>query len=302
MNGRTHGGAADSMDGRTHGGDWTGKFLDFSVNVSPLGIPDGVREALGAAADGASRYPDPLCLNLCAAIAAADGVPPGFVLCGNGASDLIFRVALAGRPKRAVVVAPTFSEYEAALSLSDCETVAYPLRAESGFRLDAGFLRVLTPETDMLFLCQPNNPTGVTVPKTLLLRILRRCREIDCRLILDECCLGFLDNPEAFTLRDALPDFPNLLVLRAFTTLYGLAGIRLGYALCSDAAFLSETRRCGAPWSVSGLAQAAGVAALRESAYVHAVRRLILEERPKLYAALSALGLRVIPGEANFAA
>lgn len=288
------------MNERTHGGDRTGMFLDFSANVSPLGVPDGVRDALSAAASAVDRYPDPLCQELREAIAAADGVSSAFVLCGNGASDLIFRMVLAGGPKRAVVVAPTFSEYEAALSLSDCAITRYPLRAERAFRLDADFLNVLTPETDMLFLCQPNNPTGVTVPKALLLRVLRRCREIDCRLILDECFLGFLDHPETFTLRDALSDFPQLLILRAFTKLYGMAGARLGYALCSDAAFLSETRRCGPPWSVSGLAQAAGVAALRERGYVEAVRRLVSRERPKLCAGLSALGLRVVPGEANF--
>ncbi len=288
------------MSERTHGGDWTGEFLDFSANVSPLKLPLGVREAIRAAAEGLERYPDPLCRNLCAAIGAADGVPPDFVLCGNGASDLICRVALAGRPKRAAVVAPTFSEYAAALSLSDCDIIHYPLSAERGFRLDAEFLSVLTPGIDMLFLGQPNNPTGVTIEKPLLSRILQRCREIDCRLILDECFLGFLDCPQAFSLQDALPNFPNLLILRAFTKLYGLAGVRLGYALCSDGAFLSETRRCGPPWSVSTLAQAAGVAALRESAYVGAVRRLISRERPKLYGELRAMGFRVIPGEANF--
>ena len=283
-----------------HGGDYTGQLLDFSANVSPLGVPEGVRAAIAEAASGAARYPDPYCQRLCAAIAAADAVPPGFVLCGNGASDLIFRAALAARPRRALLPAPTFSEYEAALSLAGCAVSRYPLTAERGFRLGDDFLDALTPDTDIVFLCQPDNPTGVTVPKALLFRILQRCRDIDCRLILDECFLGFLDCPESFTLRECLPDFPNLLILRAFTKLYGMAGARLGYALCADAAFLSRMRRCGPPWSVSGLAQAAGVAALRESAYVDAVRRLVSRERPALYAALCALGLYVVPGEANF--
>ena len=275
-----------------HGGDHTGKLLDFSANVSPLGVPEGVRAAIAEAASGAARYPDPYCRRLRAAISAADAVPPEFVLCGNGASDLIFRAALAARPRRALVPAPTFSEYEAALSLAGCGVSRYTLAPERGFRPGDDFLDALTPDMDMVFLCQPDNPTGVTVPKALLLRILRRCRDIHCRLILDECFLGFLDCPEDFTLQECLPDFPNLLILRAFTKLYGMAGVRLGYALCTDAAFLSRMRRCGPPWSVSGLAQAAGVAALRE--------RLVSRERPALYDALRALGLRVIPGEANF--
>ena len=288
------------MSAWTHGGDDTGTLADFSANVSPLGVPDGVRAALSEAISCADRYPDPFCRRLCEAIAATDNAPPEFVLCGNGASDLIFRAALAGRPKRGIVLAPTFSEYEAALTLAGCDVVRYPLRAERGFRLDDDFLGVLTPETDAVFLCQPNNPTGATVPKTRLLRVLERCRDIDCRLILDECFLGFLDRPENFTLSESLRGFPNLLILRAFTKLYGMAGARLGYVLCADAAFLERMRRCGPPWSVSGLAQAGGVAALRESGYVNAVRRLVSRERLKLYAELCAAGLRVVPGEANF--
>ncbi|MBQ9521649.1 MAG: aminotransferase class I/II-fold pyridoxal phosphate-dependent enzyme [Oscillospiraceae bacterium] len=291
---------ADKLDTHAHGGDYSGTLLDFSVNVSPLGVPDAVRVALSEAVTRADRYPDPLCRDLRAAIGAAENIPPDWILCGNGASDLIYRAALAIRPKHAIVTAPAFSEYEAALSLSDCEITRYPLSAENGFRLDADFLNAFTPGTNVIFLCQPNNPTGVTIPQALLFRVLEHCRETGCRLILDECFLGFLDCPEQFTLRGKLPDFPNLLLLRAFTKLYGLAGVRLGYALCADAALLEQMRRCGPPWNVSELAQAAGVAALRESAYVDAVRRLVSRERPKLYADLSALGLRVIPGEANF--
>ena len=288
------------MNENAHGGDWSGVLLDFSVNVSPLGVPDAVRVALTEAAAYADRYPDPLCRELRDAIGATERLPPEFVLCGNGASDLIYRAALALRPKRAAVTAPAFSEYETALALTDCGITRYPLRAENSFRLDAGFLDFLTPGTNVAFLCQPNNPTGVTIPKALLLRVLERCREIGCRLILDECFLGFLDCPKQFTLREKLEEYPNLLILRAFTKLYGLAGVRLGYALSSDSALLGQMRRCGPPWSVSGLAQAAGIAALRESAYVDAVRRLVSRERPKVYGKLRAMGLRVIPGEANF--
>lgn len=301
MNGMERGGDwGGRMSGENHGGDWTGTYLDFSANVSPFGVPDGVQRAIREAASVADRYPDPLCRRLRAAIGDAERVPPDWILCGNGAADLIYRAAFAQRPKRAVVTAPAFSEYETALSLSDCDIVRYPLCAERDFRLDAGFLNVLTPETDMAFLCQPNNPTGVTTEKALLFRILKRCREIECRLVLDECFLDFLERPEDFSLKDALSDFPNLAILRAFTKFYGMAGVRLGYALCSDAAFSDAMRRSGPPWSVSVLAQAAGIAALRETDSVSRLRALISVERPRLYSELREMGLRVIPGEANF--
>lgn len=290
-----------------HGGDWAGYAaeygglpLDFSANVSPLGVPDGVRTAIAAAAAGADRYPDPLCRALGAAIAQREGVPPEWCLCGNGAADLIFRAVLARRPRRALVTAPTFAEYEAALRVVGCQVQAYPLREQNGFCLDEAFLACITPDVDLVFLCEPNNPTGRTTPRPLLLRIAQRCREAGALLVVDECFNDFLDDPAAHTLKGALGQCPGLLLLKAFTKLYAMAGVRLGYALCADAAFLERMRQAGPPWAVSSLAQAAGQAALKETAYVERVRALTAGERPWLAAGLEALGLRVAPGEANF--
>lgn len=291
----------------THGGDWAGyqaryggQPLDFSANISPLGMPEGVRSAAAAALAQAHRYPDPLCRGLTGAIARAEGVDPDWCLCGNGAADLIYRAAAARRPRRAVVTAPAFAEYEAALELAGCETDRFPLQAEDGFALGGGFPDAVSPDTDMVFLCQPNNPTGRTIPRALLERTLVRCREAGALLVVDECFLDFLDEPEAFTMKGLLGRYPSLLILKAFTKLYAMAGLRLGYCLCSDTALLGRMREAGQPWAVSGPAQAAGIAALGETEYVRAVRALVAQERPRLAEALSRLGLRVIPGEANY--
>lgn len=291
----------------THGGDWVGFTLahgrpplDFSANISPMGVPTGVQAALREAAAQADRYPDPLCRKLRAAISDHEGVPEEHILCGNGAADLIFRAVLARRPHRALVTAPTFAEYEAALRTVGCGVEYFVLRAETGFALDAGFLDAITPETDMVFLCEPNNPTGVTTNPALLTQILERCRETGTLLMLDECFVDFLDAPEAHTRKRDLGKFLNLLLLKAFTKLYAMAGVRLGYALCADKDFLERMRRAGQPWGVSSLAQAAGVAALRETEYVRQVRELTAAERPWLMRQLTGLGLRVIPGEANY--
>lgn len=290
-----------------HGGDWAGyaaqyggKPLDFSANVSPLGLPDGVRDAVIRSLDGAGDYPDPLCRALREAIAGAEDVDPDWILCGGGAADLIYRAVLAKRPRRALVTAPTFAEYEAALDLAGCETERYLLREETGFSLDGGFLTAITPETDMVFLCQPSNPTGRTVPRALLRSVLERCREAGALLAVDECFCCFLDAPEAFTTKGLLGEYQNLLILKAFTKLYAMAGLRLGYCLCGGRDLLDAMGRGGPPWAVSGPAQAAGIAALSETAYVRAVRALIAQERPRLAGELSRLGLRVVAGEANF--
>lgn len=290
-----------------HGGDWAGYReeyggmpLDFSSNISPLGLPEGVRAAMERALAQADRYPDPLCRQLRGAIAGAEEVDAAWCLCGNGAADLIYRAVLAKRPGRALVTAPTFAEYEAALDLVLCQVEHYVLKEENGFVVDQGFLNAITPGTDMVFLCEPNNPTGRTTPQGLLREVLERCREVGALLVVDECFGDFLAAPAAHTVKGCLPEYGNLLILKAFTKLYAMAGVRLGYCLCSDSQFLEKMGRAGQPWTVSALAQAAGVAALQEKEYVQAVRALTAQERPWLQAELKRLGFQVIPGEANY--
>ena len=290
-----------------HGGDWAGyraefgcDALDFSANVSPLGLPAGVAAAITNALPTADRYPDPLCRELRAALARAEGVPADWILCGNGAADLIFRLALAVRPRRALLPAPTFAEYEAALQTVGCAVQRVFLREENEFAVTEEFIDAVTPETDIVFLCQPNNPTGQVTPPALVERLVRRCAECGAVLAVDECFLDFLPDRDALTAKQLLRDAPQLIILKAFTKLYAMAGVRLGYALCGDAALLEKMRGAGQPWAVSSLAQAAGLAALQETAYAGAVRALIAEQRPRMAAGLRALGLRVMDGQANY--
>ena len=290
-----------------HGGDWAGyraefgcDALDFSANVSPLGLPAGVAAAITNALPTADRYPDPLCRELRAALAGAEGVPADWILCGNGAAELIFRLALAVRPRRALLPAPTFAEYEAALQTVGCAVQRVFLREENEFAVTEKFIDAVTPETDIVFLCQPNNPTGQVTPPALVERLVRRCAECGAVLVVDECFLDFLPDRDAWTAKQLLRDTPQLIILKAFTKLYAMAGVRLGYALCGDAALLEKMRGAGQPWAVSSLAQAAGLAALQETAYAGAVRALIAEQRPRMAAGLRALGLRVMDGQANY--
>ena len=289
-----------------HGGDWAGyraefgrDALDFSANVSPLGLPAGVAAAITAALPMADRYPDPLCRALRTKLAAAEGVDTAQILCGNGAADLIYRLALALRPRRALLPAPTFAEYAAALETVDCDVQRFLLREENDFAVTDGFVDAIDDSTDAVFLCQPNNPTGQLTPLPLVERILRRCEACGALLVVDECFLDFLPDCDALTAK-ALLDSKNLLILKAFTKLYGMAGVRLGYCLCANTALLEAMQAAGQPWAVSSLAQAAGLAALDETAYVAQVRALIAQQRPRLTAGLRALGLRVLDGRANY--
>lgn len=284
----------------THGGDiWTHGpgLLDFSANLHPLGMPSTVAEAARSAVAQSARYPDALCRDLRRAIAVRDGVSPEQIICGAGAADLIFRLCLTLRPRRALVTAPTFSEYEQALRLSGCQVSHFYLRPEQNFDLDYTILDAIRPDVDILFLCTPNNPTGCCISPALLEAVVRRCGETGTRLVLDECFLELTDSQPATPL---LGQNPHLFLLRAFTKTYAIAGLRLGYGLSADGELLERLYAAGQPWAVSSVAQAAGIAACGHTDWPEKGRAVLRVERPRLLAALRSLGLTVFEGEANF--
>ena len=201
-----------------HGGDRYGDgiALDFSANVSPLGTPKCVTEAIERGLPELYRYPDPYCRALVQAIARYEGVPGEFILCGNGASELIYAYCEAVRPGRAMELAPTFSEYSLALQRRGCGVVRFALSQEEQFDLQERFLaRLAREKIDALFLCNPNNPTGRLIAGGLLEKILRVCRENNIALFVDECFLSLSDGGTDLT--PFLREFPQLFVLKAFT-------------------------------------------------------------------------------------
>lgn len=290
-----------------HGGDiYTareqlgGEPLDFSANINPLGTPEGVLRVLHEGLATVAQYPDPLCRALTAALVRAESVPAEAILCGNGASDLIYRLAYALCPKNAVVLAPCFAEYEQALAAAGCAVRRHLLREDDDFCLTGRIFEELTPETDLLFLCSPNNPTGQPVEPALLEKILIHCEKNNILLAVDECFYDFLVDPAAHTMKAFLNRYDNLFLLRAFTKMFALAGLRLGYCLCANRALLEKMYLCGSPWGVSALAQLAGVQALTERAYLTQTAALVKTERARLKAGLTELGCRVYGSHANY--
>lgn len=282
-----------------HGGDiYAGKvLLDFSANTNPFGTPQAVQEAIIEALPQLHRYPDPYCRKLVAAIAEHEAVPKNYILCGNGAADLIYAYGRAVHPQKAAMLAPTFSEY--ALGLSDCEISYYFLQESNDFALDSGildFLRLEKPE--VLFLCDPNNPTGRLADPKLIEAILECCRDLKIRLFLDEC---FLDlTKDGVSRKNDLARYPELFLLKAFTKSYGMAGVRLGYGLSADSALLEAMSRSQQPWNISSLAQAAGIAALKQQEFLQKTVETVEKERIFLSASLARLGFRVIPSDTNY--
>jgi len=280
-----------------HGGDiYTNKgvTLDFSVNTNPFGMPECVREALIARADEFARYPDPNNRALCEAIAKYEGVPVEFILCGNGAADLIYRLCYAVMPLAALVLAPTFSEYERALS---CGITRYFLKPENQFAVLDDILDYITSDVEIIFLCHPNNPTGRLFPREILKDVVYFAARRGITVVVDECFIDFTGGASA---KDFLNDAQNLVILKAFTKMYACAGLRLGYIITPDVKLTDTLTKEAQPWSVSVPASIAGIAALSCADWVTKTRELIISERSYLSGELKKLGFTVFDGDANF--
>ncbi|MDC7286997.1 threonine-phosphate decarboxylase CobD [Blautia schinkii] len=274
--------------------------LDFSANCNPLGTPQSVKEAVIKSLEHISDYPQVGCRPLREAVGAYEQVDPENVICGNGAAELIFSLCRAGKPGRALLPAPTFAEYEQALESVGCEVEHFWLDEAEDFRLSGEFLKALHKKLDIVFLCNPNNPTGLLLERSFLTDILKRCAELEIFLVVDECFLDFVKGPEDYTLKGVIHQYPNLFILKAFTKRYAMAGIRLGYGICGNRELLEQMELSTQPWNVSTMAQAAGIAALREKDYVEDGRRTVFAEAEYLKTEMSALGLKVYPSQANY--
>lgn len=285
-----------------HGGDiYRNQVrIDFSVNSNPLGIPDSVKDALHEAVGHCEQYPDIRAEKLAESVSQMTGVGTEHLLFGNGASELFLAIIHAVRPKRIVIPVPSFFGYEKAALASDAEIGYYEMKERAGFALDEGLLEQLTGDTDLLFLASPNNPVGNLLDGALLEKIAAVCREKRITVVLDECFLEFTGEEERLSFKNRLQEYPNVLVVRAFTKIFAIPGVRLGYLFCGDGNLTERIKNQLPEWNLSVFAQAAGAAACREKEYLEKTVRFIKTEREYLSGELRRLGFRVYPSAADY--
>ena len=285
-----------------HGGDiYTYENVtDYSVNLNPFGPQEEVLLAMAESLRHAGAYPDSRCTRLRTALSAYLEVPKEHLIFGNGAAELIFLLVQTIRPRKAVLTVPSFAEYHRALEAVGCECVYEPLCEEENFILQESYLERLNEEVDLIFLCSPDNPSGAVIPKELLLRILKKCEEHHILMILDECFVEFLKEPQKQTLYGVCERSANLVVLQAFTKIASLAGIRLGYGITSNVQLLENMEQNRQPWSVSCVAQAAGCAALKGTAQWQSMRIWLEAERAWMEERLKDIGVTYFPSEVNY--
>lgn len=286
-----------------HGGDIYRNpgVLDFSTNCNCFGMPQTVRKAAMRGVQYADVYPDPEWEALREAIAAYEGVEPWQILCGNGASELLCAVAGALQPKRALLLAPGFYEYERVLAAAGAQIAWHILSEKNAYMPGAEFLEKLRKtDASCVMLSNPNNPTGALLAPEYLREIIELTAERGISLVLDECFLDFSEEPGHDSCKRYLQQYPNLILLKAFTKTFACAGLRLGYLICANKEILCRCKKRLPEWNVSLPATYAGIAAAREREWLKMTAAAIRTEREWLRGELERLGFRVFPGAANF--
>lgn len=260
-------------------------FLDFSANINPLGPPWSVVSAAKSAMERVCCYPQVGAERLCQAISEMEQVEARQIFCGNGAAEVIFSLVLARKPKKALIIAPTFQEYERALRSVDCEIVFAYLHSENKFQLRQ-LPKNLDQTIDMVFCCNPNNPTGTLTGQKMMAALLTACEQCGALLVVDECFMDFVYD-KGPTMKNFLRSTDHLFLVKAFTKTFGIPGLRLGYGLCRDEGLLARMQEVTQPWNVSLPAQEAGIAAAGETEFLEISRRKVEEEKQYLRKQLS---------------
>ena len=277
----------------THGGDVCRNPIeyDFSINVNPLGMPLASIQAAHEGVVLTGRYPDYKAEQLCHAIAKAKQIPADRIIPGNGAAELLYALGQT-TPGKALTLAPTFTGYAEAVAAGGGELTYASDEQELLAKLDDSIR--------LVFLCNPNNPTGTLLTREQILRVLAKAEAMQAYVCVDECFLPFLEEEASHSMLPYLTKHTRLLVLRAFTKIYCMAGLRLGYLACGDTELQSRIRAKLQPWNTSIPAQLAGIAALSDTEYLAKTRENLQAERAYLVPRLRELVAEVYDGYGNF--
>ncbi len=272
--------------------------LDFSANINPLGPPPGLKKHLFDIFDLTENYPEPFAESWLSDLAARHGLSSNEILAGNGTTHLMYLVARVLMPKKPVAAFPAFAEYERSLIQNGNEIQGAPCRLEDEFDLtDDVVTRMFKLKPDLVFLTNPTSPAGRLVDPKILKSVVERADKTGAHVVLDE---AFLDFTPAPSLARSVRRFKRLIVMRSLTKFYALPGLRLGYLVTSKE-MVKKLKPGLEPWSVNGLALAAGKYCLDQDDYAIRTKKMVDTQRLWLTKRLTDLGLgRVIPGEANY--
>lgn len=254
-------------------------IIDFSVNLNPLGTPAELKNIIRDSLDEIMYYPDPAYTASRSAIAAYHRVPIEYITTGNGATEIISLVCRVLKPAKALIVAPSYSEYGRALKNTDAEISYFRLRDEDGYKADiAALMTELSGGYDLAVVCNPNNPTGALISKDEILSLSEHCAESGCMLMIDESFMEFCF--EGGNINSIIgPEMPqNIFAVRSLTKILSMPGLRIGYGVSSDNILNRKIAEYREPWTVSIPAAKAAEFLPKCSEFFERTRQTVSEE------------------------
>lgn len=277
-------------------------ITSFSANVNPLGISFRLKDTLASHLDAITTYPDREYTDLRKAIGKYVDTDYEHIIVGNGSSELISIIIQIKKPKKACIIGPTYSEYEREIHISGGLCHYFPLKEEEDFHLNIKELcETLKKDTDLLILCNPNNPTSTVISTKEMREILDVCKQNDILVMVDETYIEFTDNMEKITAVPLTEIYNNLVILRGISKFFAAPGLRLGYAICGDLDFIREINQKKNPWTINSLAAIAGEIMFSDEEYINQTKTLISSERTRICEKLKQCkGLKIYPCNANF--
>lgn len=278
------------------------EIIDFSANINPLGIPQTLKEMIQEGIPHLTAYPDIHYSELKDAISQKYTLSVENIYLGNGGAQVIFDFIRCVRPAAALVLQPTFIEYERALRAAGSKIIDYFLPEEKDFRLNVeGVIGALDSSVEMVVLCNPNNPTGTYLPREDLNKLLKACYERKIYLMIDEAFMDFLDPHYSISMLPLCSEFPNLLVTRSFTKFYSVPGLRLGFGSTSSQLIKARLEEIKIPWSLNYFAGAFGRVLAREANYELKTYQWLQQEKGRITKVLKGIeGLKVYEPAVNF--
>jgi len=277
------------------------EIIDFSSNINPAGFPPQTSKIIKENINLINKYPDPESSELKSRLSEILNIDSKNILAGNGSSELFYLSVRAVSPIKVLIPAPTFVEYEqAARSVSaSCIFVNYEKKNQE-FKIDLQKIIKKTANSNLLFFCNPNNPTGSLLDKEEILFLIKKCRENDCFIFIDEAFIDFVDDIKNKSVIKNIQKYSNALVFRSLTKFFAIPGIRLGY-IVGNKNLINKIKVCQPDWPVNLFAQMVGKEVISDINYISQTRELIKREKEFLSKSLEKIKqLKLYKSYANF--
>ena len=273
------------------------KVLDFSSNCNPLGFPPGIRSLFQREAGTIRNYPDTSCPELVKALAPDNGVHEKNIIVGNGSTELIYLIPRALKPRTALIINPTFGEYERALSSMGCVIEYVDLKEKNHFRINPERIIPFFSRIDIFYLCNPGNPTGALTGMDEMNLLINEAEKKGVVVVLDEAFMEFSDDHSS---AHQVKKRKGIIILRSMTKFSCIPGLRLGY-LIAPPGIAAAINLHKEPWSVNTLAQKVGIRCLEDEPIKVKTKRFIVQERQYLFSQLCSIqGLQPYTSVTNF--